>query len=208
MYDPKCILIVDDEPNVRLMLRTALESAGYRILEAADGLQALARVQAERCDVVLLDLRMPKLDGMGTLARMRENGHATPVVMLTAHGSIPDAVAAMRLGAIDFLTKPITPSALRAVVSEVLRLHDADPPPEPASIKPPSAGRRSFAFELARARRAIDRGRFEEAELLLRGVTADSRESVEARELLDRLLAAEDRTARGTFPLLREWFPG
>ena len=92
MYPPKCILIVDDEPNVRLMLRTALESAGYRVVEAADGLAALTRLRDAACDLVLLDLRMPKLDGIATLHRLRERGDATPVVMLTAHGSIPDAV--------------------------------------------------------------------------------------------------------------------
>jgi len=208
MHDPKCVLIVDDEPNVRLMLRTALESAGYRVLEAADGLSALARLQDGACDLAVLDLRMPKLDGMETLARLRERGDTTPVVMLTAHGSIPDAVAAMRLGAIDFLTKPITPSELRAVVAEVISRNQPPPAPVPAPARPPSASRRSLGFELARAKRAINRGMFHEAERLLREILDEEPHSKEAHEFLDRLLTLKEREASGAFPLLREWFPG
>lgn len=205
MHDPKCILIADDEPNVRLMLRTALESAGYRVLEAADGPGALARLQSAPCDLLVLDLRMPKLDGMATLARLRERGDRTPVVMLTAHGSIPDAVAAMRLGAIDFLTKPITPSELRAAVAEVIRRNDERPA---AGVEPPRAPARSLGFELARAKRAVNRGEFEDAERLLREILAESPGSEEAHELLDRLLTLKEREGHGSFSLLREWFPG
>lgn len=204
MQEHPSVLIVDDEPNVRLMLRTALESAGYRVLEAADGLGALSRLGDGTCDLVLLDLRMPKLDGMETLARLRERGNLVPVVMLTAHGSIPDAVSAMRLGAIDFLAKPITPAELRSVVAEVIRRDRAQPAPAPAAAEPA----RSFGFDLARAKRAINRGEFAEAEQLLRRVLAASVGSDEAHELLDRLLTLKEREGRGSFPLLREWFPG
>jgi DNA-binding response OmpR family regulator len=132
MHAPKCVLIVDDEPNIRLMLRTALQSTGYRVLEAADGLAALSLLRRTRCDLVLLDLRMPKVDGLWALYRLRERGDTTPVVVLTAHGSIPDAVTAMRLGAIDFLTKPMTPDELRAVVSAALRRTEDRPAPSAA----------------------------------------------------------------------------
>jgi DNA-binding response OmpR family regulator len=121
MNAPKCVLIVDDEPNVRLMLRTALQTAGYRVLEAADGLEALSLLRQTRCDLILLDLRMPNVDGLSALYRLRERDDTTPVVVLTAHGSIPDVVTAMRLGAIDFLTKPMTPVELRAAVSAAIR---------------------------------------------------------------------------------------
>jgi DNA-binding response OmpR family regulator len=204
MHDPKCVLIVDDEPNVRLMLRTALESAGHRVLEAADGLAALSRLERETCDLVVLDLRMPKLDGMQTLARLRERGTGTPVVMLTAHGSIPDAVAAMRLGAIDFLTKPITPGELRTVVADVIRRHEARP--APAAAEPPAGHPETFGFELARAKRAINRGEFAVAERLLREVLAAEPHSSEAHLLLDQLLTFREREGNGAFPLLREWF--
>jgi DNA-binding response OmpR family regulator len=204
MHPPKCVLIVDDEPNVRLMLRTALESSGYRVVEAVDGLAALAQLRTSVCDLVLLDLRMPKVDGMATLYRLRERGDATPVVMLTAHGSIPDAVTAMKLGAIDFLTKPITPNALRAVVSEVIRRNED----RPAPAAKPAAHRRPFGYELARAKRALNRGDFDEAERMLREVLGADADSKEAHELLDRLLTLKEREGGGSFAILREWFPG
>jgi DNA-binding response OmpR family regulator len=208
MQPPKCVLIVDDEPNVRLMLRTALESSGYRVLEADDGLAALAQLRHAVCDLVLLDLRMPKVDGMATLYRLRERGDATPVVMLTAHGSILDTVTAMKLGAIDFLAKPITPRELRAVVSDVIRRNEDRPAVSPAIAAQPAAPRRSFGFELARAKRAINRGEFDEAERLLREVLAGDPDLKEAHELLDRLLTLKEREGRGSFAILRDWFPG
>ncbi len=208
MHTPKCVMIIDDEPNVRLMLRTALESSAYRVVEAADGLAALALLRDTACDLVLLDLRMPKVNGMETLSRLRERGDATPVVMLTAHGSIPDAVTAMKLGAIDFLAKPITPRELRAVVSDVIRRNEDRPAASPAIAAQPAAQRRSFGFELARAKRAINRGEFEEAERLLREVLAGDPDLKEAHELLDRLLTLKEREGRGSFAILRDWFPG
>ena len=117
MIPPKCILIVDDEPNVRLVFRTALESSGYAVVEAGDGGSALARLRKEPADLILLDLKMPGLDGIETLSRLRDAGSFTPVVIVTAHGCIPDAVAAMKLGAADVIPKPVSPATLREVVA-------------------------------------------------------------------------------------------
>ena len=119
MDAPKRILIVDDEPNVRLVFRTALEATGYLVTEAADGDAALAQLRKLPIDLILLDLKMPVVDGMETLQRLRDVGDETPVVVVTAHGSVPDAVAAMKLGAVDFLPKPVSPVTLRAVVAGV-----------------------------------------------------------------------------------------
>src|SRR5690349_3319671 len=94
------ILIVDDEPNVRLAFRTALETAGYAVDEAEDGLEAFNRLESLPVSLVLLDLKMPGPDGMAVLRRLREMGNDVPVVIITAHGRIPDAVAAIKLGAI------------------------------------------------------------------------------------------------------------
>jgi DNA-binding response OmpR family regulator len=202
------ILIVDDEPNVRLMLRTALESSGYRVSEAADGQGALEQLERGPFHLMILDLRMPRLDGMATLARLRERGGVTPVVMLTAHGSIPDAVAAMKLGAIDFLTKPITPARLREVVAEVLQRNRAPATPAPEGGEASAPPARSYGFELARAKRAINHLSFEEAEVLLRDVLAGDPRSREAEDLLDRLLTLKEREGDGSFSVLRRWFPG
>ncbi len=128
------VLIVDDEPSIRLMFHTTLQSAGYDAVEASDGPSALERIHQSTPDVVLLDLKMPGMDGMETLRQMRERGDDTAVVIVTAHGSIADAVAAMKLGAVDFLTKPITPDSLRRVVREVILRHGRpEPQARPAS---------------------------------------------------------------------------
>ncbi|MHB1561816.1 MAG: response regulator [Isosphaeraceae bacterium] len=208
MCADKCLLIVDDEPNVRLMLRTALESSGYRVAEAVDGLSALEQIGSEAgaFAMVLLDLRMPRIDGMETLRRIRERRDPTPVVMLTAHGSVPDAVAAMKLGAIDFLAKPVTPSQLRAVVADVIARNAAIPAAAPVPAAPES--RPSFGFELARAKRAINRGNFIEAEDLLREILDHDPDAQEARALRDRLIILKEREGHGSFRMLREWFPG
>ena len=129
------ILIVDDEPNVRLVFRTALESAGYSVSEVEDGETALDRLEESSADLVLLDLKMPGIGGMETLRRLRDAGNDVPVVIVTAHGSIPDAVQAMKFGAIDFLSKPLRPEALRKVVGEVFRRH-AHPAPQPRCLPP------------------------------------------------------------------------
>ena len=149
MVPQKCVLIVDDEPNVRLMLLTALESVGYDVIAAEDGHAALERLRrlSSGCDLILLDLKMPTMDGMELLSRLRAAGNVVPVVILTAHGSIPDAVAAMKLGAIDFLTKPVTPEALRRVVADVIERHSAPPPP----ALPPDSVQNLFGSRPARS---------------------------------------------------------
>ncbi|MGC8644475.1 MAG: response regulator [Isosphaeraceae bacterium] len=113
------VLIVDDEPNVRLVFRTALESAGYTVSEASDGEAAFDLIRARREAVVLLDLRMPRLGGLELLRRLRDGAIEAPVVIVTAHGSMPDVASAIRLGAVDFLAKPVAPEALRRVVRQV-----------------------------------------------------------------------------------------
>ena len=211
MGPKKRILIVDDEPNVRLMLETTLSSVGYLVTEAADGHAALEHLAVSGADynLILLDLLMAKMDGMELLRRLRALGNMIPVVILTAHGSIPEAVEAMKLGAIDFLTKPTTPDALRRVVADVIERH-ADPtaPAQPAETSTKPADRsRQIAFDLARAKRAINRGQFSEAEVLLRDLIGLDPRSTQAHELLDRLLILKEQEAHGSFRILRDWFP-
>jgi DNA-binding NtrC family response regulator len=127
------ILIVDDEPNVRLVYRSALETEGYEVDEASSGARALELfsghqydvTQHHKYDVAILDLRMPEMDGFELLARMNKRNITTPVAFITAHGDVPNAVQAMKLGAIDFLQKPITPEQLRTVVKEILTRHSS-----------------------------------------------------------------------------------
>jgi DNA-binding NtrC family response regulator len=211
MASKKRILIVDDEPNVRLMLETTLASVGYEVTEACDGQAALDRLSdsENNPDLVLLDLLMPRMDGMELLRRLRAKGNVIPVVILTAHGSIPEAVEAMKLGAIDFLTKPTTPDALRRVVAEVIERHAVPSAPvRPAETITKSSDRsKQIAFDLVRAKRAINRGRFSEAEVLLRELIALDPRSTDAHELLDRLVVLKEQEERGSFRILRDWFP-
>lgn len=105
------------------MLRTALSTEGYEIIEAADGRQAQDAVEKDAPDLVLLDLNMPVLDGMGFMEwlQIQPLERRPLVIVLTAYGSIPAAVKATRLGAVDFLEKPITPDDLRETIKGVLQ---------------------------------------------------------------------------------------
>lgn len=119
---PASILVTDDESGIRLMLRTALESDGYFVMEAANGREALDAMTDRAPDLVILDLNMPVMDGMAVLESMKMLATVKKprVIVLTAYGSIPAAVKATRLGAIDFVEKPITPTELRQAVRSVL----------------------------------------------------------------------------------------
>ena len=115
------ILIVDDEPHIRQMMRLTLEAAGYEVGEAADGHDGLARFgEGREWAAVLLDQKMPGLDGLETLRQLKARVPEACVVMVTAFASIELAVDAMRLGATDFLRKPMTPEMLRGAVAAAL----------------------------------------------------------------------------------------
>jgi DNA-binding response OmpR family regulator len=143
------ILVVDDEPNVRLGYRTTLEAEGYFIAEAHCGAKALDDLAAGSFDLAILDLRMPDMDGLELLGQMRTRGYATPSIIITAHGDVPHAVHAMKLGAIDFLQKPLTPEELRNVVSDVLARHDT-------ATTPPTAPRDDFDSHIVTAQRLLN----------------------------------------------------
>jgi DNA-binding NtrC family response regulator len=162
MAETTRILIVDDEPNLRLVFRTALESAGYAVFEARDGQEALELIHGDSFGLVLLDLRMSGTDGMETLRLLRSEGAGVPVVVVSAHGSIPDVVAAMRLGAIDFIPKPLAPETLRRVVHEAVVFGRG-------LLTQTSASSERLTHEaLRRARQALERGECDEADFFLR----------------------------------------
>jgi two-component system nitrogen regulation response regulator NtrX len=109
------ILVVDDDTGIRDALRMILEYEGYQVLTAADGKTALSSLDSERVDAVLLDIKMPGMDGLETLDRIAEREAAPPVLMISGHGDIATAVEATRRGAVDFLEKP--PERERILVS-------------------------------------------------------------------------------------------
>ena len=117
------ILIVDDETNVRLNYRITLETEGYRIFEAVSAAGALEELIGQSFDLAILDMRMPEMDGLELLAKMRSFGITVPAMIVTAYSDVPHAVQAMKLGAIDFLQKPLRPEDLRRIVAEILTRH-------------------------------------------------------------------------------------
>jgi two-component system OmpR family response regulator len=117
------ILIIDDETNVRLNYRITLETERYEIFEAVSAASALERLVERSFDLAILDMRMLAMDGLQLLAKMREVGITVPAMIVTAYSDVPHAVEAMKLGAIDFLQKPLRPEDLRRIVAEILKRH-------------------------------------------------------------------------------------
>jgi len=116
------ILVVDDEPNIRTTFSRALDLEGFAVATAADAGEALAQVEAFGPDLVLLDLRLPDHDGLWVLQQLQELPSPPPVVMMSGHGTLESAVKATRLGALDFLEKPVQIDRLLITVGNVLRL--------------------------------------------------------------------------------------
>jgi len=115
------ILIVDDEKNIRMTLSQSLESLGLPIETAVNGEEALRKLEDVEFTVLLLDLKMPGIGGMGVLHEVRKRWPGTLVIIITAHGTIDTAVEAMKLGAADFIRKPFSPVEIRELVKQVLK---------------------------------------------------------------------------------------
>jgi two-component system response regulator ResD len=127
------VLVVDDEPTIAEVVSRYLERAGYRTRVAADGVQAIEAAAHQRPDLVVLDLMLPKLDGLEVMRRLREqNRDRIAVILLTAKGEEADRVIGLRLGADDYVVKPFSPAELVARVDAVLRRVDTAPSQEPA----------------------------------------------------------------------------
>lgn len=117
------ILIVDDEPTIRVLLRAALEGAGHRVIEAADGVSALATALRLRPDLILLDVALPGLNGLDVCRRLREDPATagTPVFLLTGFVQQAERQAAKDVGAHEFVRKPFSPAAVVARIEDTLR---------------------------------------------------------------------------------------
>ena len=114
------ILLVDDEPHVLELLSVALEDEGYRILEENNGKEALTQLKKEQPQVVLLDIRMPDMDGVEVLRQIKEINKATSVIMITAYGAMETVVEATKLGAYDYLTKPLDLEKVKVLIRRAL----------------------------------------------------------------------------------------
>lgn len=146
----KKILVVDDERNVHYSLQRALGEA-FRIISAFSGEEALQKVAAEKPHLILLDVKLPGIGGLETLERIRGMDREVPVVLLTAYGTTATAITAMKLGAYDYLLKPVDISALRALMTKALQLQtltdQVDIGPLPDASEQPSLLGRSPAMQ-------------------------------------------------------------
>jgi two-component system nitrogen regulation response regulator NtrX len=113
---PKTVLVADDEKGIRETLKRLLEYEHYRVLLAEDGLEALKMVESELLDIVLLDIKMPGMDGLEVLARLHQSHPQLPVVIISGHGTIQTAVESTKLGAFDFIEKPIDADRMLLVI--------------------------------------------------------------------------------------------
>jgi DNA-binding response OmpR family regulator len=160
------VLIIDDEDSLRHTLTRVLKSAGCEVSGAGDGPQALNLVKSVPLDLVYLDIHLPSMNGLEVLQQIRDSHPDLPVILFTAHASLQSAVEAIRLGAADYLVKPIDPEVfvartrvilaeqaierrkreireqIAAMQAELRSLEDQTAPPPSASLAPPQAGDR------------------------------------------------------------------
>ena len=122
---PKHILAVDDERNIVRLVQVNLERAGYRVSTACDGVDALAQIHAERPDLVVLDVMMPRMDGFETLRRLKADPETAdlPVLMLTAKAQDADILKGWQMGVDSYLVKPFNPAELLAFVKRTLEAY-------------------------------------------------------------------------------------
>lgn len=124
--EEKPILVVDDEKNIRMTVSQSLDTLEIPIETAANGEEAIQKLRQKPFRLVFLDLRMPGIDGMDVLRRIKDNWPSTRVIIISAHGTIESAVEAMKLGAIDFVQKPFSPGEIRDLAAQVLRREELD----------------------------------------------------------------------------------
>lgn len=175
------ILVVDDDPSLRRLLGMRLNSSGYQVDTAADGESALGHIAAQRPDLVITDLRMNGMDGMALFDRIRRRDPTLPVLILTAHGTIPEAVEATRRGAYGFLSKPFNSRELLDEIASALALTGQ----AENSTQPAESWREAFITQSPRMESLLSEARLvarSDASVLLEG------ESGTGKELLARAI--------------------
>jgi two-component system NtrC family response regulator len=191
------ILVVDDQERMAQVIATALRSAGYECDIALDGDRALAMLADRAYDVIVTDWKMPEVDGMELLRRMKRERSTLPVIFITAYGSVASAVAAMRAGAFDYVTKPFDNDELRATVGRALEMTQLRR--ENSYLRQIATGRYSpdqIIAESPRSRELIDlvrRAAPSHASVLIEG------ESGTGKELVARMLHYYSERVGGPF---------
>lgn len=152
------VLVIDDTKNIRILLTQCLKFEGYDVSTASNGTEALRILAEKSFDLIFLDVRMPEISGTEVLRKLRQIGIKTPVVMITAFGTVKNAVECTQLGAVAYLQKPFTENKIKQVLEEVLH------------FKPE---RSSLDNIIALADEQIKSSRFGDAELLLKNALSE-----------------------------------
>jgi two-component system OmpR family response regulator len=132
---PARLLVVDDEPNIRDLLAASLRFAGFEVITAANGREALNAAQTQNPDLLVLDVMLPDMDGFTITRRLRERGGTTPVLFLTAKGETADKIAGLTVGGDDYVTKPFSLEEVVARIRAILRRTSPDVPDEDSVLR-------------------------------------------------------------------------
>ncbi|MBE3088792.1 MAG: response regulator [Actinobacteria bacterium] len=176
----KIILVVDDEKNIRTTLSTFLSSLNFKVDMASNGEEALIKLKEKDYSLVLLDIKMHGLTGMQVLQEMRDSGVKTNTIMMTAYGTIENAVESMKLGAVDFISKPFTLEALKLVLTDVLDRQKL----KESEVK-------SFKDYLEYSKKCIFEKNYEKAKEYLKKAISEDLEAPEPQNLLGVLAEFE-----------------
>ena len=188
------ILVVDDEDSIRQSLRMILEYEGFEVSEAASGLDGIRAVESDRPDLVFLDIKMAGLDGLEALQQVREKSPETPVVMISGHGNVQTAVQATKLGAFDFIEKPLETERVLLAARHALERKELEE--EVSRLKLRFERHYQMVGEsaaLEKVREAIRRAAPTSATVLISG------ESGTGKELVARAIHTNSRLSRGPF---------
>ncbi|MBU3105706.1 response regulator [Clostridium gasigenes] len=169
----KRILIVDDEKNIRIALKQCFKGENYKVEMANDGKEAIEKLKNDRYDLILMDYQMPNKNGLEVLEDIRKNNIETRVIIMTAYGTVDIAVDSMKLGAVDFISKPFTIAKVKDVVRESIK--------KDAII---IMGERDIGGSLNEARDAIRHGSLDEATQHLRDVLISDASNPATQNLL------------------------
>jgi DNA-binding NtrC family response regulator len=187
------VLVIDDDMDLGKVLVALLASRGHTAEHVASGTRALERIEAHPFDVVLTDLRMPDLDGVAVLKEVKRRWPGLPVILLTAHGSVPAAVEAMRAGAADFILKPFEPDELAFVVGKALASTQREREVAPAAPAQDSVDLVGESTEMRDVLSRVSKAAAGTATVLIRGETGTG------KELIARRLHEESARKAGPF---------
>lgn len=184
------ILIIDDEENIRKMLARALEAENYQVETALNGEDGLEKLKENDFDLILLDLKLPGMDGIEILEAMRKQDILVPVLIVTGYGSVESAVQVMKLGAIDYLQKPFKPQDIRDQVSSILKRKEI------SGSEPEDKEDQDYETLILRAKAAINERNFDLAETLLKQSVNMVEENAEPYNLLGVLAEMRGKSSR------------